>query len=135
MRFQWRRNGVNVVDGPGGAGQGGGVVFGSSGDILDPGVVSVLTISGATAGDSGLYSVVFSNACGSSVSVGATVRVSDDCPADLNGDGVVDGGDLGQLLAAWGTASPGATADLNADGSIDGFDLAYMLAGWGTCAQ
>jgi len=24
------------------------------------------------------------------------------CPADLNGDGVVDGADLGMLLGAWG---------------------------------
>ena len=58
-----------------------------------------------------------------------------ECLGDLDADGAITGADLGQLLAAWGAASPGATADLNADGSIDGFDLAYLLAGWGPCSD
>jgi hypothetical protein len=45
---------------------------------------------------------------------------------DLNGDGVVDGGDLGLLLAAWGTAG----GDLNGDGTTDGADLGLLLANW-----
>ena len=49
-------------------------------------------------------------------------------PADLNGDGVVDGTDLTIVLAAWGTAD--ATADINDDGSVDGVDLTIILAGW-----
>jgi hypothetical protein len=44
----------------------------------------------------------------------------------------VDGADLGQLLAAWGTCS-GCAFDLNGDGSVDGADLGEMLAGWGAC--
>lgn len=51
------------------------------------------------------------------------------CPADLNGDGVVDGADLGIMLGAWGT--PGA--DLNGDGTTDGADLGIMLGAWGAC--
>ncbi|MFM8642030.1 MAG: dockerin type I domain-containing protein, partial [Phycisphaerales bacterium] len=51
-------------------------------------------------------------------------------PADLNQDGVVDGTDLGMLLAAWGT--PGGSADLNQDGIVDGTDLGQLLAAWGT---
>jgi hypothetical protein len=47
-------------------------------------------------------------------------------PADLNGDGVVDGADLGLLLGAWGTAE----ADLNGDGATDGADLGILLAAW-----
>ena len=47
--------------------------------------------------------------------------------ADLNGDGVVDGADLGQLLANWG--GPGA-GDLNGDGSVDGADLGLLLSEW-----
>jgi hypothetical protein len=50
-------------------------------------------------------------------------------PADLNGDGVVDGNDLGILLGAWGTA--GGPADLNGDGVVDGNDLGRLLADWG----
>lgn len=51
------------------------------------------------------------------------------CPADLDGDGVVGGGDLGVLLGAWGTAS----ADLDDDGLVDGSDLGIMLGAWGNC--
>lgn len=47
-------------------------------------------------------------------------------PADLNGDGVVDGGDLGLLLASWGTPN----ADLNGDGTTDGADLGILLSEW-----
>ena len=49
-------------------------------------------------------------------------------PADLNGDRVVNGADLGQLLAGWG--QPGRT-DLNGSGTTDGADLGMMLSAWG----
>jgi hypothetical protein len=51
-------------------------------------------------------------------------------PADLNGDGSVDGNDLGQLLAGWGPCA-GCAGDLNQDGVIDGIDLGRLLAQWG----
>ncbi len=50
--------------------------------------------------------------------------------ADLNGDGVVDGADLGILLGAWGTSDAGA--DLNHDGTVDGADLGVLLGAWGS---
>ena len=53
------------------------------------------------------------------------------CPADFTGDGVVNGADLGSLLANWGTNN--AQSDLNGDGIVDGADLGSMLAGWGMC--
>jgi hypothetical protein len=53
------------------------------------------------------------------------------CPADLTDDGVVDGNDLGSLLAAWGAA--GGPADLTGDGVVDGNDLGQLLAAWGPC--
>ena len=49
-------------------------------------------------------------------------------PADVNGDGLVDGADLALLLGAWGTNSP--EADINNDGLVDGADLAVLLANW-----
>ena len=52
------------------------------------------------------------------------------CPADLNGDGQVAGGDLGLMLAGWN--QPGAS-DLNHDGMTDGSDLGLLLAAWGVC--
>ncbi len=46
---------------------------------------------------------------------------------DLNGDGVVDGADLGILLNNWGGVGVG---DLNGDGIVDGADLGLLLNGW-----
>jgi hypothetical protein len=48
---------------------------------------------------------------------------------DLNGDGIVDGADLGVLLGAWG----GASEDLTGDGIVDGADLGLLLGSWGDC--
>lgn len=53
-----------------------------------------------------------------------------DHTADLNGDGTVNGADLGVLLSAWGPAASGV-ADFNHDGSVDGLDLGALLAQWG----
>jgi hypothetical protein len=52
------------------------------------------------------------------------------CVADLNGDGVVNGADLGILLANWG--KPGAT-DLDGNGTTDGADQAILMGAWGPC--
>ncbi|HMN96522.1 MAG TPA: CotH kinase family protein [Phycisphaerales bacterium] len=48
---------------------------------------------------------------------------------DLNGDGVVDGGDLGLLLGSWGPCVEGAEcpADLDGDGVVGGADLGILL--------
>ena len=47
--------------------------------------------------------------------------------ADLNGDGRVDGADLGLLLSQWGSSG---SADLNGDGTVDGGDIGLMLVEW-----
>ncbi len=52
-----------------------------------------------------------------------------DQPNDLNGDGLVNGGDLGLLLSAWGACS-GCAADLDGDGAVGGGDLGLLLARW-----
>jgi hypothetical protein len=51
------------------------------------------------------------------------------CEADFNRDGVVDGADLGNLLGAWNSNG----ADLSGDGTTDGADLGILLAMWGPC--
>ena len=49
---------------------------------------------------------------------------------DLNGDAMVNGADLGLMLAAWGTCSGDCPADLNGNGVVDGADLGLMLSAW-----
>jgi hypothetical protein len=48
-------------------------------------------------------------------------------PGDLNGDGSVDGADLGLLLSNWGGSGIG---DLSGDGLVDGADLGLLLSAW-----
>ena len=49
-------------------------------------------------------------------------------PGDTNGDGLVNGKDLGLLLAVFGTAE--AAADFDGNGIVDGGDLGVLLANW-----
>ena len=53
------------------------------------------------------------------------------CIGDLNGDGAVNGGDLGVFLGSWGD-SP-CDLDLNGDGACNGGDLGVLLGAWGPC--
>ncbi len=46
---------------------------------------------------------------------------------DLSGDALVDGADLGALLARWGLPGRG---DLDGSGQVDGGDLGLLLAAW-----
>jgi hypothetical protein len=55
------------------------------------------------------------------------------CPADLDGDHVVGGSDLGAMLGAWGACSGACPADLDRDGIVGGSDLGSMLGAWGAC--
>ena len=52
------------------------------------------------------------------------VTLGSACLGDLNGDGVVDGADLGLLLGAWGSDDP--VADLAPDGVVDGADRLWQ---------
>lgn len=54
-----------------------------------------------------------------------------DCPADLDGNSVVDVSDLLMLLGAWGQS--GQPADLDGSGSVDVGDLLILLGAWGAC--
>ena len=57
------------------------------------------------------------------------------CTGDINRDGVVNGSDLGGLLAFWGPNPAFPRADINADGRVDGADLGVLLSNWGPCPQ
>ncbi len=59
------------------------------------------------------------------------VAIVNRCPADLNGSGEVESGDLASLLAMW--EFPGGPSDLDDSGTVDSGDLAIVLAAWGPC--
>lgn len=50
-------------------------------------------------------------------------------PGDFNGDGLVNGADLGLLLGAWGRCT-GCVEDMNGDGFVTGADLGLLLGAW-----
>lgn len=47
---------------------------------------------------------------------------------DLDGDGCVNGGDLGILLGSWNDTG---VADLSNDGIVNGADMGLLLGSWG----
>lgn len=54
---------------------------------------------------------------------------SDDIPGDFNGDGLVNGADVGLLLVAWGPC-PGCPEDLDGNGIVNGADIGLLLVNW-----
>jgi hypothetical protein len=90
LSYQWRKDGVPLVDG--------GRVLGSQTDTL--------TISNANPGDTDVYDVVVSNAEGQVVSDPAVIAVRDACPTDTNADGTTDLQDLLAILAEFGSTCP-----------------------------
>ena len=76
-----------------------------------------LEVLGGPASNIQLYDLAFA------ISDGETTN-----PADLDGNGEVNGADLAQLLGNWGGKGVG---DVNGDGSIDGADLSLLLGSWG----
>ena len=56
------------------------------------------------------------------------IECDDSIPGDFNGDGLVNGTDIGLLLVAWGTDDP--AFDLDGSGDVGGGDLGVMLANW-----
>ena len=102
-------------------------------------VNSLVVPAGATLVTNGFKVYTRAATIGGSVSNLADVVVvpgTPPCIADLFGDGIVNGADLGILLAGWGACGTGScAADLNGDGQVNGADLGIVLAGWGVCAN
>ncbi|MFN0136511.1 MAG: dockerin type I repeat-containing protein [Phycisphaerae bacterium] len=59
------------------------------------------------------------------------VILSPPCPADLNGDAMINLSDLAILLGDFGVSGPSA-ADIDGDGSVNLSDLATLLASFGS---
>ncbi|HYE62758.1 MAG TPA: immunoglobulin domain-containing protein [Phycisphaerales bacterium] len=138
--YQWRRNGVAVLNGPGGAADGGGFVAGASGVLSSAGPV-VLTITGAGVADSGVYTCGLSSACGESESSGVMLGVSGCGTSDFNGDGDIGTDqDIEAFFACLGgNCCPGCFeggADFNGDGDVGtdhDIEAFFRVLGGGNC--
>ena len=67
-----------------------------------------------------------------------TIPDTCECIGDIYVDSIVNGGDLGVLLAYWGPTTNAAASiacDLNVDGVVNGSDLGILLAYWGPCSN
>jgi hypothetical protein len=54
--------------------------------------------------------------------------------ADITNNQIIDGADLGAMLAFWGPVNPVLPqADINRDGDVNGADLGILLSLWGPC--
>ena len=56
-----------------------------------------------------------------------------ECPADTNGDGIVNVTDILAVVGAWGES--GGPADVNGDGTVDVTDLLTVVNAWGACPE
>lgn len=135
--IQWRRNGVDLVDGP----------------RISGATTATLRINPLRRTDGGVYDAVLTNACGARTTRGATLAtgpgpgsvpgspstplsfsgrtpppVQHRCPADVNGDGFVDSDDVDDFLASLFRNDP--AADVNADGLVDSDDALDFLNRW-----
>ncbi len=93
-------------------------------------VGSDMLISGWADGAAGAADIKVQN-----INMNGTIGPAE-CPGDVNNDGVVELGDLAQLLAAFGTQAGdptfNASADLDQNGIVELSDLAMLLAVFGT---
>ncbi len=114
--FRWYHDGIEV----------------ENGTRVSGALTASLTISNVAQSDAGSYTCGSYNSCGAQVSAGAVLTVEGACPADLDGNNVVDGADLAVMLTAWGACAQCAS-DITGDGTVGGEDLAVLLGSWGDC--
>lgn len=133
VQFEWRRDGMPLSDGAGGASPGGGFVKGASGSLASNAAITTLVILNAQMSDAGDYAVSFTNPCGSGDSGEVLVTVEAACTADINEDGLVDSSDLSFVLSQWGPSKSAMSADLDRNGWVDSADLGILLSSWGVC--
>lgn len=96
LTYQWRRNGLPLSDAPTG-----------TGSVITGVTTPMLTISYAAIADSGgAYDCIFSDACVSTRSDPAGLRVTSSCPADFNESGTLNVPDIFAFLSAWFAGCP-----------------------------
>jgi len=98
------------------------------------GIICVIVPAGATHVFFSVLDSLYYDNVDPNADWGVMVSLLDPCAADIDGNGVVDGADLGLLLSNWGTLTQiGGTGDLDCNGVVDGADLGLLLTAWGPC--
>jgi len=118
LAYQWRREGVDLVDGA----------------RISGAATAALTITDVQPEDLGLYSVRIDDPCGSTVSVSAPLSLA--CAGDITGDGDTNVSDFNILASNFG-GGPGATladGDLTGDGFINVADFNILAGDFGCFA-
>jgi hypothetical protein len=97
VSYQWRRNGINLSNGPTGAGS---TVAGATSPIL--------TITSVAAADAAAYDCVVTLNGGCAVTTSAAaLSTSGCCPADFDGNTVINPSDVANFVNAWFAALAG----------------------------
>ncbi len=119
ISYRWRRNGVDLTDGPTG--------FGS---IISGSGSAMLTITGVAAADGGSYDCIALNACGNAGTTPVELRVT--LAGDADRDGFVGLSDIALVTSNWTFTVPPAPpeSDLDGNGMIGLSDLAAVITNW-----
>lgn len=115
--YQWRHDSSPLIDD----------------DRITGSIARTLTITNLQESDTGQYEVVITNDCGEAITQPAELLVRAQCAADITGiNGAVDIADFQIVINAWGpcVACP---ADVNGDGLVNTDDLLAVISQWGPC--
>lgn len=121
LTYQWKRNNINLANGPQ---PGGSSVSGAT--------TATLTIATPDPRDNAAYTCSLNNPCGNLATTPVNLIVTPACPGDLTFNASVNTADLTIFLANFGrTVQPGTNGDLNADGVVNTVDLTLFLGYFG----
>jgi hypothetical protein len=118
LAYAWSKDGTALADG--------GPISGAT--------TATLVINPTVSTDSGAYTVLITDTCGSATAGPAALSIVS-CAADFNGDGVLNSDDLSDFITGYFDTPPDPRCDFNADGVINADDLAdYITAYFNGCS-
>ncbi|MAB81952.1 MAG: hypothetical protein CMJ24_00765, partial [Phycisphaerae bacterium] len=106
-------------------------------EISDDCVTGACCLDDGICSDDAAFDAMYGLTCellGGEFTIDATCEddpCSEACPADINGDGIVNVQDLLNVIADWGCTAPeSCLADINGDGTVNVQDLLLVIGDW-----